>query len=90
MTQEGSTDDCPPSQLNGVPARRYPQWREHAQPNLLIIFSTDSALGCVQTGATMLGVVACVLAVVYKRMQQLSTGLGPVVHSGKNTTHKSL
>ena len=55
-------------------------------------------LGCVQTGATtpnivaptMLGVVACVLAVVCKRMQQLPTSLGPAVHRGKNTTHKSL
>ena len=39
---------------------------------------------------TMLGVVACVLAVVCKRMQQLPTSLGPAVHRGKNTTHKSL
>ena len=39
-------------------------------------FQTDCLYGCVQTGATtpnivaptMLGVVACVLAVVYKRM----------------------
>ena len=54
-------------------------------------------LGCVQTGATtpsivaptMLGVVACVL-VVCKRMQQLQTMLGPAVHRGKNTSHKSL
>ena len=38
---------------------------------------------------TMLGVVACVLAVVCKRMQQLPTSLGPAVHRGKNTTHKS-
>ena len=37
----------------------------------------------------MLGVVACVLAVVCKRMQQLPTSLGPAVHRGKNTTHKS-
>ena len=35
--------------------------------------------------------VACMLqAVVYKRMQQLPTSLGPAVHHGKNTTHKSL
>ena len=55
-------------------------------------------LGCVQTdattsnivGATMLGVVAFVLAVVCKRMQQLPTMFGPAVHRGKNTTHKSL
>ena len=54
--------------------------------------------GCVQTdattpnivAATMLGVVACVLAVVCKRMQQLPTMLGPAVHRGKDTTHKSL
>ena len=52
----------------------------------------------VQTGTTtpntvaptMLGVVACVLAVVCKRMQQLPTMLGPAVHRGKDTTHKSL
>ena len=55
-------------------------------------------LGCVQTDATtlnivaptMLAVVACVLAVVCKRMQQLPTMLGPAVHRGKDTTHKSL
>ena len=34
----------------------------------------------------MLGVVACVLAVVVKRMQQPTT-LGPAVHRGKDTTH---
>ena len=38
----------------------------------------------------MLGVVACVLAVVCKRMQQLPTILGPAVHRGKETTHKPL
>ena len=55
-------------------------------------------LGRVQTDATtpnivvptMLGVVPCLLAVVCKRMQQLPTMLGPAVHRGKNTTHKSL
>ena len=55
-------------------------------------------LGFVQTDATtpnigaltMLAVVACVLAVVCKRMQQLPTMLGPAVHRGKDTTHKSL
>ena len=55
-------------------------------------------LGCLQTGATtpnivaptMLGVVACVLAVMCKRMQQLATSLGPAVHRGKNTAHRSL
>ena len=53
------------------------------------------AYGCVQTDATtpnivaqtMLGVVACVLAEVCKRMQQLQTMLGPAVHRGKDTTH---
>ena len=39
---------------------------------------------------TTLGVVACVLAVVCKRMQQLLTMLGPAVHRGKDATHKSL
>ena len=39
---------------------------------------------------TMLGVVASVLAVVCKRMQQLPTMLGLTVHRGKDTTHKSL
>ena len=55
-------------------------------------------LGCVQKDATtsnifapaMLGVVASVLAMVCKRMQQLPTMLGPAVHRGKDTTHKSL
>ena len=50
--------------------------------------SESGVLGWVQTGATtpnivaptMLGVVACVLAVVCKRMQQLPTSLGPAVH----------
>ena len=39
---------------------------------------------------TRLGVVACVLAVVCKRMLELPTMLGPTVHGGKDTTHKSL
>ena len=39
---------------------------------------------------TMLGVAAYVLAVVGKCMQQLPTMLGPAVHRGKDTTHKSL
>ena len=39
---------------------------------------------------TMLGVVASMLAVVCERMQQLPTLLGPTVHRGKDTTHKSL
>ena len=52
--------------------------------------TNDRRLGYVQTGATMLGVGACVLAVVWKRMQQLPTSLGPAVRRGKNTTHKSL
>ena len=33
----------------------------------------------------MLGVVALVLAVVCKRLQQLPTMLGPAVHPGKET-----
>ena len=41
-------------------------------------------------GPTMLGVVASVLAVVCKRMQQVPTILGPAVHRGKDTTHKTL
>ena len=40
--------------------------------------------------ATLLGVVASVLAVVCKRMQQLPTTLGPAVHHGKDTTQKTL
>ena len=55
-------------------------------------------LGCGQTDATTpnivapttLGVVAFMLAVVCKRMQQLPTMLGPAVYHGKDTTHKSL
>ena len=39
-----------------------------------------------QQAATMLGVVACMLAVVCKRMQQLPTMLGLVVHRGKDRT----
>ena len=39
---------------------------------------------------TMLRVVASVLAVVCKQMQQLPTILGPAVHRGKDTTHKTL
>ena len=38
----------------------------------------------------MLGVVASVLAVVCKRMQQLPTMLGPAVHHGKDTIQKTL
>ena len=34
--------------------------------------------------------VASVLAVVCKRMQELTTMLGPAVHPGKDTTHKTL
>ena len=35
---------------------------------------------------TILGVVASVLVVVCKRMQQLPTMLGPTVHCGKDTS----
>ena len=38
----------------------------------------------------MLGVVASVLAVVSKRMQQLPITLGHAVHRGKDTTQKIL
>ena len=41
-------------------------------------------------GLTMLGVVASVLAVVWKQMQQLPTMLGPALHRGKDTTHETL
>ena len=41
-------------------------------------------------GPRTLGVVASVLAMVRKRMQQLPTLLGPTVDRGKDTTHKSL
>ena len=58
-------------------------------------FFAFDALGCVQTGATtpnivaptMLGVVASVLAVMCKRMQQLSTMLGPAVHREIGRAH---
>ena len=43
-----------------------------------------------RTGSTMFGVVASVLAVECTRMQQLPTILGPAVHRGKDTTHKTL
>ena len=54
--------------------------------------------GCVQmdtttpniVASTVLGVVASMLAVVCKRMQQLPTMLGPAVHRRKDTTHKSV
>ena len=39
---------------------------------------------------TMLGVVACVLALVCKPMQKFPTMLGPAMHRGKDTTDKSL
>ena len=41
-------------------------------------------------GPRTLGVVASMLAVVRKRMQQLPTLLGPAVNCGKDTTHKTL
>ena len=48
-------------------------------------------LGCVQTDRQQLpGVVACVLAVVCKRKQQVPAMLWPTVHRGKDTAHKSL
>ena len=47
-------------------------------------------LGCVQTDEQTPNIVACMLAMVCKWMQQLPTMLGPAVHRGKDTTHKSL
>ena len=42
-------------------------------------------------GPAMLGVVASMLAVVYKQMQHLlPTMLGHAVYRGKDTTHKTL
>lgn len=41
-------------------------------------------------GPTIFRVVASVLAVVSKRMQQLPTKLGPARHRGKDTIHKAL
>ena len=37
-----------------------------------------------------LAVVTSVLAVLYKRIQQLPTMLGPAVHRGKDTSPKTL
>ena len=62
------------------------------------IFCRAVILRCVQTDATtpnivaptILRVVARVLAVVCKRMQQLPASLRPAVHRGKNTTHISV
>ena len=66
---------------------------------ITLLDGTKRVIGCVQTDATtpnivaptmlaaaMVGVVACVLAVVCKRTQQLQTILGPAVHRGKDTT----
>ena len=41
-------------------------------------------------GPTTLGIVASVLVVVGKGMQQLPAMLGPAVHCGKDTTQKTL
>ncbi|CAH3185134.1 unnamed protein product [Porites evermanni] len=79
------SDPRPPQKVNNG--------SDASQSDLLV-----TPKGCVQTGATspnvvaptMLGVVACVLAVVCKRMQQLPSTLEPAVHRGKDTTHKSL
>ena len=43
-----------------------------------------------RTESTMFKVVTSMLAVVCTRMQQLPTILGPAVHRGKDTTHKTL
>ena len=62
------------------------------QPFPCIFFSDSLRLRATPNivAPTILEVVACVLAVVCKRMQQLPTMLGPAVHCGKDTTHKSL
>ena len=39
---------------------------------------------------TTLGVVGCILAVVWKWMQQLPTMWGPSVHHGKDTTKETV
>ena len=67
-------------------------------PSQSMFKAVKRLLGFMQTDATtpnivaptMLGVAASVLAVVFKRLQQLPTMLGPVLHRGKDTTHKSL
>ena len=41
-------------------------------------------------GPKMLEVVASVLAVVCKQMQQLQTMMGPAVHGGDDTSHNTL
>ena len=59
----------------------------------LMFVTAVCVLGCMQTDATtsnivaptMLGVVASMLAVMCKRMQQLPTLLEPTVHRGKDT-----
>ena len=66
---------------------------------ITLLDGTKRVIGCVQTdattpnivaptmlAATMVGVVACELAVVCKRTQQLQTILGPAVYRGKDTT----
>ena len=65
--------------------------------NQSVLTTTWSMAACKWTqqpptlfASTMLGVVACVLAVVCKRMQQLPIMLGHTVHREKDTTHKSL
>ena len=55
--------------------------------NIKVINTILKTLSWVQTDATT---PECVLAVMCKRMQQLPEMLGPAVHRGKDTTHKSL
>ena len=70
-----------------------------AHPVLHVLGCCWEQMRKAQTGATIpniikpktLGVVASVLAVVCKRMQHFPTiMLGPALHCGKDTTHKTL
>ena len=69
---------------------RFPSGLLHLEVEGESLLAGWCILDCAQTDATMLGVDACVLAVVCKRMQQLPTMFGPAVHRGKGTTHNSL
>ena len=57
--------------------------------SLLSYVQTDATTLSI-VGPTTLGVVAFVLAMKCKQKQQLPTMLGPAVHHGKDTTHKTL
>ena len=62
---------------------------ENALIEVYSYMQTDATTSNI-AGPIMLGVVASVLALFCKRVQQLPTILGPAVHRGKDTTHKSL